>query len=156
MKCQSTRFGSFEVKDESVLTFPAGLLGFHEQSRYVILDHDTEAPFKWLQSVDEPGLAFVIMDPAQFTNEYSVQLTPEALAEVKASETDALSFAVILTVPSEDPAAVTANLRGPLAINPRTRLGKQLVLTDTYPTRHPLFPPAVSQPHTPLEAAACP
>lgn len=144
MKCQSTRFGSFEISENSLLTFPSGLLGFPDQLRYVILDHDHPAPFKWLQSVDEPSLAFVIMDSADVVDEYSVDIAPEALKEIQADQTDELSLAVILTIPSSDPASVTANLRGPLLFNARTKLCKQLVLSETMPTRHPLFPSQVT------------
>jgi flagellar assembly factor FliW len=49
-----------------------------------------------------------------------------------------------LTIPSDDPGRITGNLRGPLLMNPRTRLCKQLVLSDEFPTRHPLFPLTVS------------
>ncbi|BCA54785.1 Flagellar assembly factor FliW [Nitrospira sp. KM1] len=158
MKCKSTRFGSFDVSDESILHFPSGLLGFHDQSRYVILDHDTPVPFKWLQSVTDPDLSFVIMDPVELTADYSLVLTPEALAEVKGLETDDLLLLVILTIPSEDPGSVTANLRGPLVVNQRTKMGKQVVLADSYPTRHPVFPRAVPipEPAAPsLQQAAC-
>ena len=64
----------------------------------------------------------------------------EAMAEVQAHTEEDLSTAVILTIPSDDPAGITANLRGPLLMNPRTRLCKQVVLSDEMPTRHPLFP----------------
>lgn len=157
MKCRSARFGSFEVKEESVLTFPSGLLGFPEQTQYVILDHDTDVPFKWLQAVGDPDLAFVILDPADIVQGYSVALTPEALAELKSDRSDDLSIAVILTIPSEDPASVTANLRGPLVINPRTKLGKQVVLADGFPTRHALFssPAAPAPGANSLQETAC-
>ncbi|MDF0652009.1 MAG: flagellar assembly protein FliW [Nitrospira sp.] len=140
MKCTATRFGSFEVRAESVLTFPSGLLGFTEHRRYVILDHDTDAPFKWLQSVEEPALAFVIMDPALFHPGYHVDVPADALAEIGAKEREDLALVVILTIPSDDPVRITANLRGPLVISHRTKLGKQLVLSEEFPTRHPLFP----------------
>lgn len=140
MKCVSSRFGTFDVKDETVLRFPSGLLGFPDEHRYVILDHDTDAPFKWLQSMDEPGLAFVIIDPALFHSSYRVEFTREALQEVEGGETEEMTLAVILTIPSDDPGRITANLRGPLLMNPRTKLCKQLVLSDEFPTRHPLFP----------------
>lgn len=140
VKCASTRFGSFEVRDESILTFPLGLLGFPEQQRYVILDHDTEAPFKWLQSVEEPALAFVIMDPALFHPAYHIDVPADALAEIKAREREDLALVVILTIPSDDPGRITVNLRGPLIICHKTKLGKQLVLSEDFPTRHPLFP----------------
>lgn len=141
MKCSSSRFGTFEITDEQVLMFPSGLLGFPDHRRYVMLDHDTEAPFQWLQSLDEPALAFVILDPDLFLGEeYQVEISDDTLAEIQATRGESLSVAVILTIPSEDPSRITANLRGPLVMNPRTRLGKQVVLPREYPTRHPLFP----------------
>jgi flagellar assembly factor FliW len=122
------------------LTFPSGLLGFPEQQRYVILDHDTEAPFKWLQSVEEPGLAFVILDPATFHPDYHIDPPADALLEIRGGEGEDVVLAVILTIPSDDPGRITANLRGPLVISHKTKLGKQLVLSEDFPTRHPLFP----------------
>jgi flagellar assembly factor FliW len=120
MNVASTRFGIMSVPAEKVLTFPSGVLGFPEWTRYVMLDHNTDAPFKWLHCVEEASLAFVVVDPS----------------------TDELSLVVILTIPSDDPSAVTANLRGPLLMNPRTRLCKQLVLAEDYPTRYPVFSPS--------------
>ena len=146
MKFSSTRFGTLEVSDNSILTFPSGILGFPDWSRYVILDHDTDAPFKWLHCVEEPGLAFVILNPALFYANYRVEISDEVLAEVKGTAADGLTLAVILTIPSEDPGRITANLRGPLLMNPTTRLCKQMVLSDEYPTRYPVFSiPSVRQ-----------
>jgi flagellar assembly factor FliW len=139
MDVASTRFGLLNVPAEAVLTFPSGVLGFPEWTRYVMLDHDTDAPFKWLHCVEEASLAFVVIDPALFNPHYQVTISLEARLEVGGNEIDELSLAVILTIPSDDPAAMTANLRGPLLMNPRTRLCKQLVLTEDYPTRYPVF-----------------
>jgi flagellar assembly factor FliW len=156
VKCRSTRFGSFEIRDESILTFPSGLLGFPEQQRYVILDHDTEAPFKWLQSVDEPGLAFVILDPTIFHADYRVDVSADALTEIRDGEETDVALVVILTIPSDDPSRITANLRGPLVISHKTKLGKQLVLSDEFPTRYPLFPsvPPTDEAPTRIEPTA--
>jgi flagellar assembly factor FliW len=159
MKCVTTRFGTFDIKDEAGLTFPSGLLGFPDRRRYVILDHDTDAPFKWLQSLDDPALAFVIIDPTLFHPAYRVEISPEALAEIQGGKEDELTTAVILTIPSDDPSRITANLRGPLLMNPRTRLCKQLVLPEEFPTRYPLFPATASVPSAserPAPAAECP
>ena len=139
MNLASTRFGVLNVSAEALLTFPSGLLGFPEWTRYVILDHDTDAPFKWLHCAEEASLAFVVIDPGLFNENYHITISPEARGEVEGSEADELGLAVILTIPSDDPSAVTANLRGPLLMNPRTRLCKQLVLSEDYPTRYPVF-----------------
>ncbi|MCS6287572.1 MAG: flagellar assembly protein FliW [Nitrospira sp.] len=157
MKCRSTRFGNFEVNDDTLLVFPSGILGFPEWSKYVLLDHDTEAPFKWLQCVEEPQLAFVILDPAFFRPDYQIEVSLDALIEIQKQDSDELSVVTILTIPSDDPTAVTANLRGPLVMNHRTRLCKQLVLSEEWPTRYPLFSAAPAQrpsPAAPLQATA--
>ena len=159
MKCTSSRFGIFEVSEDSILVFPTGLLGFPEHRRYVILDHDTEAPFKWLQSLDEPDVAFVIIDPALFHSNYEIELSREAFAEVQGGDSEEMTTAVILTIPSDDPARITANLRGPLMMNPRTKLCKQVVLSEEFPTRHALFPVATLNPastNPPVQSAGCP
>ena len=139
MNVPSTRFGILNVPPEALLTFPSGVLGFPDWTRYVMLDHDTNAPFKWLHCAEEASLAFVVIDPTLFNANYQVTISPEARFEVAGSETDELCLTVILTIPSDDPSAVTANLRGPLLMNPRTRLCKQLVLSEDYPTRYPVF-----------------
>jgi flagellar assembly factor FliW len=148
MQFTSTRFGVLNVPTEALLTFPSGLLGFPEWTQYAILDHDTDAPFKWLHCTEEASLAFVVIDPTSFNQDYHVEISPEARCEVKGNEADELSLAVILTIPSDDPTAMTANLRGPLLMNPRTRLCKQLVLAEDYPTRYPVF-------SAPLQAERC-
>ena len=123
-----------------------------------MLDHDTDAPFKWLQCVEEPQLAFVILDPALFKPDYQVTITTDALIEIQKQESDEISIVTILTIPSDDPTAVTANLRGPLVMNHRTRLCKQLVLPEDLPTRYPLFAAASTvtsqSPSQPLQASA--
>ena len=158
MECRSTRFGTCDVRPDAVLTFPNGIPGFPDCRRYIILDHDTDAPFKWLQSLDEPGLAFVILDPASFHPDYDVQVPHEALLEVDGKDSDELILSVLLTITSNDPTGITANLRGPLLMNPRTKLCKQLILSDHYPTRFPLFshkPSAETLAPKPVASAAC-
>lgn len=145
MKVQTSRFGEIDCRPEAVLTFPNGIIGFPNAKRFVILDHDREAPIKWLQSVDMGHLAFVVMDPTLFKSDYQVQITPDAVGELAYREQDDLALMVILTIPSSDPATITANLRGPVIVNSRTRLAKQLVLNEELPTRHHLFPEQARQ-----------
>ena len=109
MKCQSTRFGTFEVNDDTLLVFPSGILGFPDWTKYVLLDHDTDAPFKWLQCVEEPQLAFVILDPALFKPDYQVTIPTDALIEIQKQGDDELSVVTILT---SKVTPITANANG--------------------------------------------
>ena len=63
MQIETTRFGTIDVAEEQLFHFPMGLLGFSSQKRYVVLDHAPDSPLKWLQSVDDGSLAFIITDP---------------------------------------------------------------------------------------------
>jgi flagellar assembly factor FliW len=142
MKIATSRFGDIEFRDEAILTIPSGIIGFQHSTRYVILDHDREAPFKWLQSLDDPGLAFVIMDPVLFKPDYKPAFEPSDLAELgHPPEGDRIVF-VLMTVPAGDPDRITANLRAPVIVNEPTRVGRQIVLREDLPTRYALFPEA--------------
>jgi flagellar assembly factor FliW len=139
MKTSTSRFGSIEFRDDAIISFPTGVIGFPDSNRYVILDHDRDVPFKWLQSVNEPDVAFVVMDPVLFKPDYRVEVEEEDIPELDAHDESDLTMFVLLTIPSGDPAGITANLRGPVVVNHRRRIAKQIILDDDLPTRYPIF-----------------
>ena len=148
MKIQTSRFGMLEVSDDTLLTFPSGLVGFPAFRRYVVLDPPEDADYQWFQSVDEPSLAFVIMDVHLLKQDFRANLSEEGLVELEMTPTDSISIMVVITIPSERPDQATANLRAPLVVNGRTRQGKQLILHESIPLRYPLFQePAECQSH---------
>lgn len=139
MRIETSRFGPIEVQDDRIITMKGGMLGFPESLRYVILDHREGSPFKWLQSVDDPELAFVIIDPRYVDPGYRICLRPEEVSDIGISDpTEAISYVVINI--AKDYSRITANLQGPVMINTRKRLAKQLVLYESkYSTRHVIF-----------------
>jgi flagellar assembly factor FliW len=142
MDVRTTRFGVIQIAEDRVITFPKGLLGFPLAKRYCLLEPGDDACFFWLQSLDEPSLAFVVTDPALFVAEYSVPIRPEQMGELDlASLDDAQVFVIVNKVDS----TLTGNLQGPLVINTITRSGEQMVLAEKrWTTRHPLV--RVSEP----------
>lgn len=139
----TSRFGAITVSDDVLVTLPAGIIGFPEATRFVVLDHDRPAPFKWLQAVDAPDLAFAIMDPVDLSCDYSITLSDEDIKELCVHEHVQFAIFVILTVRSAEADGTTANLRGPVLVNMQTRTGKQVVLVEDLPTRFPVFTPSV-------------
>lgn len=137
MIIKTSRFGSLEVEDEKVVTFPLGLFGFPNEKRYVLLDHDRETPFRWLQSADNPDLAFVVVDPLTFRPDYHVNLRRDEIAEIDPTKEGELVVLALVTIPKGNPSGMTANLQGPLVVNVDKMLGKQvIVLEGEYTTRH--------------------
>ena len=139
MIIQTTRFGEVEVGEQDIITLPQGLLGFSTDRLYVLLDDDNGSPFKWLQSIERPKLAFVTINPAIAITNYSLALSKEHLQKLEAAAVEELSVSVIVTM-TKDLKDVTINLQGPLIINMKRRLGFQMVVTEgAYSTRQPLF-----------------
>jgi flagellar assembly factor FliW len=129
-----------EIEEGMIIHFPSGLLGIPQTIYYVIFDHDQDVPFKWLQAVHEPDLAFLIMDPFDMLPDYQAEIQDSDLNELKAKDSTNVSLFVILTIPAGDPTSMTANLKGPVLVNEANRWAKQLVLSNSpYTTRHPLF-----------------
>lgn len=133
---KTTRFGEIVVKDEDALHLPQGLIGFPELRKYVLLDHGADSPFKWMQSLDDGAIAFVLINPLLFKPDYVVEVAESDVSELKLENEEDAIISVIVTMPS-NPENMTANLKAPLVFNLQNRQGMQLVLTGSqYTTRH--------------------
>jgi len=140
MKLTSEKLGEILYEEDEVITFPEGLLGFPERRRYVFVDHQEESPFKWLQSLDDSSLSFVVINPLLFKPDYQISIDKKALAVLRDSELPHMAIWTLVSFSPDAPQESTTNLLGPLAVNHKTRLGKQLVLDPTrYDLRYPLF-----------------
>ena len=139
MKIQTSRFGILDVSDENLLNFSSGLVGFPACRRFVVLDAGKDSDYQWFQSVDEPTLAFVIMDVHLLQPDFRVDVPDEGLRELDITQTDTVLILVVVTIPPGNPDLATANLRAPLVVNLRTRKGKQMILHESIPLRFPLL-----------------
>ena len=137
MIVETSRFGRLDLDEDRVVTFPKGLLGFSKYTQYTLLQLADDNCFYWLQSVEQPDLAFIVTDPTQFVSTYRVHFKQE--------HTDALGIdrpqdAEVFVIVNKHANMLTGNLQGPLIISTRTRLGEQLVLSDRrFTTRAPLM-----------------
>lgn len=128
----SQRFGAFEVPVESIFELDPGLVGFPNERRFVVLDSRPGSPFKWMLCVDEPDLAFAVVDPVHFVPGYRAPLD-KAVAALGCAAEDVALF-VLVTIPAR-PTEIYANLLAPVVVDLGRRRGRQLVLED--PTLDP-------------------
>lgn len=137
IKIKTRRFGEIEIKEQQIIDFPDGILGFDYVKKFVLLDsQDENSPLKWLQAYDEPELAFIIIRPVDFMREYELVVSMNDIEAVGAKDAEILLVFAIVTIPS-NPSDMTANLQGPIIINPDKKLGRQAIsLSDRYTVRH--------------------
>jgi len=146
MKVNTSRFGELEVTENLIVRMTKPVLGFEQLKRYVIVETPDFEPFKWFQSVDDPQVAFVIVNPLLFFPDYTIEVNPREIDELRVDNVRDINTYAIVTIPQEY-TRMTANLQGPILVNTRTNLAKQLVLVNsTYRIKHLLIPTGRPEP----------
>ncbi len=144
MEIETTRFGKIQIDNHKILTFVREILGFPESRRFVLLPHKGNSPLYWLQSLDQPDLAFVVVRPEIFLSDFSFDLPDNIQAELEIKQAEDVVVLVLLTIEKTNKSTkVTANLLGPIVINEKKHLACQVVLNpNKYPVQFPVVPSA--------------
>lgn len=144
MLIDTTRFGPIEVDDTRIITMVGGLLGFPQATRFALIQTGDENLFFWLQSVQDPDLAFVVCDPAIFLKDYTIDQVP-VREETRESlgidaEVDLAEVTQVFAICNRVGDWLTGNLLGPLVVNLANCQARQVVLTEKkWSTRQPLL-----------------
>lgn len=139
----SSRFGEMQVPAASIIDIPAGIIGFPHATRYVMLEH--KYPVSWLHAVDDPNLAFVVIDGFEIGQQFDFK-PPLNDKDCDFKEEDEFAILIVVTV-RPDPRLTTANLKAPIFVNMRNRRGVQVIFDDPrYSTRFPLGAQEPQQP----------
>jgi len=137
MQLVTKHFGTIEIEDKGIIDFPEGLPGFEDVKKFILLSSQEEgALFQWLQSVDKPDLAFVVINPMAFKPDYDIDIPDDEVAILEINDLSKVLVFTIVVVP-EDITKMTANLMAPIIINTVTNKAKQVVVEKSgYKTRH--------------------
>ena len=131
-----TAFGTFDVSTDEIIAFPAGLPGFEECRRFVVLSSRELDPFQCLQSVEGPSASFLAVDPRRAFPDYRCVLSDVDRVRLGEPDEASLVWLAVVTV-SDDQTLV--NLRAPVVVNPTRMLGYQLMPSNSlYPLRFEL------------------
>jgi flagellar assembly factor FliW len=123
---------------QAAIYFPDGLVGCPDWQRFVqVVDTDEDLPVSVLESLDDPSVQLLVTDPSLIDPAYSAPLTAADLAFLECTEDDQPVTLCTLSVAPDG--SISANLVGPLVVNPGTRRGRQIVLADgRYSTQQPV------------------
>ena len=139
MIIKTGRFGQLTVTDDEIIKIPQGVLGFPQYHDYCLIDPGDDTLIVWLQSLNAPEIAFPLLEPRVFKQDFSAKLSAAELRELKLDHVNRSAVFSILTIP-QDVSQMTANLKAPLVINLEAHLAKQIVLQENeYDIRHPMF-----------------
>lgn len=139
MKIQTTRFGELEVNKNDIVNFKEGILGFDALKRFFVVDPGDQTLILWLQSAEDPAIAFPIIEPKIFKHDYTVKLVPAEFASLELEDLNGASIYTIITIP-QNVTEMTANLKAPIVINNKVKVARQIVLQDSkLEVKHPMY-----------------
>ena len=137
MRTINTRFGEVEYDPENLLHFPAGMIGFPTLHDFVVMPNKKEGPLFWIQSVDDPAIAFVLTDPSNFFLDYHVAPDESEKNTLQINNDDECFVLSVVTVPKDQD--ISLNLAAPILFSPRTNRAIQVILENTeYQSKTPL------------------
>lgn len=135
MKIETYLFGSVEVNPDSIITFPNGLVGFENSKRFMLAHEEINGQLAsfTLQSVEDPALAFQIMDPTALGFHYELAMSETENALLQTPAIEDVAVMLVLFKQDEDKPAISPNLRAPLVINTKARVGLQKIMENLRP-----------------------
>ena len=110
---------------------PQGLIGFKDYTRAELLYLPDHLPFLWMRlHKGAEAVHFIVIEPAGLVPGYQPELfdaDAEGLDLRDASEAMLLN---IVTLRQQNPMDATINLVGPIVMNRRTRIARQMVIAN--------------------------
>jgi flagellar assembly factor FliW len=136
IKVKTSRFGELEVSPEQIVNLPLGMVGFPNLKRYILFPHKTGSAFFWLQSLERPDLAFVLINPLMVEANYQITLSGSDRKLLDIKDPNQIQVWAVVTIPHGAPDSMTANLKAPVVLNLENRLMAQIILeSDDYPLK---------------------
>lgn len=136
---KTVHFGEVAFSEPDVIHFPRGIPGFETLTRFLLIEGAVYEPFRFLQSIEAPGISLPLLDPQTVEPDYRFQLKEDerSLVGLEKAE-DGLVYCVVTI--NSDPKDVTINLFAPLILNRFQRTGAQVILLETsYRVDQPLL-----------------
>lgn len=138
---ETSRFGEINIDENLVFTFVEPMVGFESYTKYVLIEHKENSVFKWLQSTEDPELAFPVVLPSSFQIDYEFEIPDEKAELLELTSAESLIALNVVNIPNSNPQRSTINLLAPVIINANNKLAMQLILQDDsrYDVKCPLF-----------------
>ena len=140
MKLNTVRFGEIEIEEDRIFNFAMPIIGFDMLHKFIILDPNKETWFKWLQSVEDPTLAFPVISVSALDLDYTIDLPDNVVEVLNITNVESLLVMNITSIPQDNPKGTTINLLAPLIFNLDNQTAAQVVLSGSgYDISYPMF-----------------
>lgn len=141
MKVTTRLFGEIDIAEDKIIYFEHGMVGFPDMKQFTLIydcEKDGVPAISWLQSLDEPEVAFPVMDPLLVCEDYNPSVEDELLKPLGEIAEDNLYVLVTVTVPREIE-NMAVNLKAPIVVNTDTLKACQIIVDDDLPVKYKIY-----------------
>lgn len=139
MEINTKYHGVKEYLEEDIITFKRGLPGFEDLRKFILFSVEENESFSILQSIEDDSIGIVTIPPFGIFENYEVNLKDELLHELCIKQENDVMVLSTVTI-SSNINKITVNLKAPIIINIKERLGEQIILDKAeYSIKHPLI-----------------
>lgn len=134
-----SRLVALPVQSENIFHFPEGIPAFENIKEFIFLSKPDSRPFMFMQALQPKDLSFVCIDPFLINPEYAPKISSADVRFLHLNDiTDALVLSIVTV--NRDVQETTANLQGPIVINMRACIGKQIICDgQNYSVRYKIW-----------------
>ena len=131
----------FDAAPANEIILPYGIIGFADHRRAELLYLPDHLPFLWMKLSGSPdGIHFIVIEPGGIVPGYEPEIFDEDALQLDLHSPSEAMILNIVTLQRQDPVEATVNLIGPIVVNRRTRVARQLVISNysRYDAHHSL------------------
>lgn len=139
MKIKTKYHGEKDYKEDDILIFKKGLPGFENLKKFILFSVEENELFNILHSIEDEEIGFVVTSPFNVLENYEFRLQDEYIERLKIEKPEDVLVLNTVTLSSKVE-NITVNLKAPIIINIKGKLGEQIILdSDKYNIKHPLI-----------------
>lgn len=121
------------------VVFEKGLPGFENHKNFEINDIEENQKFKVVNSLDDKSVGFIAVSPFDIKKDYEIKLDDDTINLLKIDKPEDVLLLNIVTLGKKLENS-TVNLKAPLVMSVKNKLGAQLILQDDkYNIKEPLI-----------------
>jgi flagellar assembly factor FliW len=139
MNIETKFHGVKEYLEEDIITFHKGIPGFEGLSKFILFSVAENDFFSVLHSIEDEAVGLVVVSPFNVISKYEVNLEESLVSNLNIKEESDVLIVNAVTL-SGKVEKITINLKAPIVINIKAKLGEQIILeNENYKIKHPLI-----------------
>ncbi|ENJ9652669.1 flagellar assembly protein FliW [Clostridium botulinum] len=139
MNLNTKYHGCIEYEEKDVIYFQKGIPGFEGLKKFIVFPVEDNEVFSVFHSIEKEDMGIIVTSPFNIEKDYEIQLEEEQIKNLKLQDEEDTLVLNTVTLNS-DIDKITANLRAPIIINIKEKIGEQIIInSDKYSIKYPLF-----------------